>query len=267
MQELQSYMEVRSNSIAHLLVDMPVSHTPNNVHKRLLHTQARHVLFVPTLASGSGGGPEYFNPATAEGKWVRNMSFTFDSNDSAVASTKSQINSTLLNGDFSRLGPPGQPPTGWSFSISKNSDGKPGKQQWRVVENDAPPGSKSGRSIQCTMREESCKTAPPYPCESANAVSPLVPVTGGSVVKLIIWAKLVAEDVSGKMYVQITMNSLDAKGHGDSRSGAQVRSIDRPPPMIALKLALKLALLFGTLLCTYSGIRQYPPQAFANRQC
>ena len=85
--------------------------------------------------------------------------------------------------------------------------------------------------------------------------------------KLIIWAKLVAEDVSGKMYVQITMNSLDAKGHGDSRSGAQVRSIDRPPPVIALKLALKLALLFGTLLCTYSGIRQYPPQAFANRQC
>ena len=57
---------------------------------------------------------------------------------------------------------------------------------------------------------------------------------GGSVVKLIIWAKLVTEDASDEgcsgrsCYVQITMNSLDAKGHGDSRSGAMVRPTNQP---------------------------------------
>ena len=163
------------------------------------------------------------------------MSFTFDKNDSAVASTKSKINQTLLNGDFSQLGPAGEPPIGWSFSVSK-SPSKPGQQQWRVVDNDAPPGSKSGRSIQCAMHEESCTLAqwPSPECESGDAVSPLIPVTGGSVVKLIIWAKLVTEDASDKgcsgrsCYVQITMNSLDAKGHGDSRSGAMVRPTNQP---------------------------------------
>ena len=193
------------------------------------YMKARHVLFVPTLSCGSGGGPEYYNPALAEGEWVRNMSFTFK-DDRAVASAKSTINKTLLNGDFSQLGAVGQPPIGWSF-LSKNSDGKLNKQ-WQVVDNDGPPGSKTGRSIQCAMHKMSCschpggawrhtcKPPPQAPCESANAVSPLVPVVGGSVLKLIIWAKLVKEDVVGGMYVQITMNSLDANGHGDSRSGA-----------------------------------------------
>ena len=52
--------------------------------------------------------------------------------------------------------------------------------------------------------------------------------------KLIIWAKLVTEDASDEgcsgrsCYVQITMNSLDAKGHGDSRSGAMVRPTNQP---------------------------------------
>ena len=42
LQELQSYMEVRSNSIAYLLVDMPVSHIPNIGHKRLLPPPVEH---------------------------------------------------------------------------------------------------------------------------------------------------------------------------------------------------------------------------------
>lgn len=49
-----------------------------------LYMQERHIEFVPTLGSGSGGGPEYFNPATAEGKWVRNVSFTFGASDEAA---------------------------------------------------------------------------------------------------------------------------------------------------------------------------------------
>jgi hypothetical protein len=49
-----------------------------------VYMQERHIEFVPTLGSGSGGGPEYFSPATAKGECVRNVSFTFGASDEAA---------------------------------------------------------------------------------------------------------------------------------------------------------------------------------------
>ena len=72
---------------------------------------------------------------------------------------------------------------------------------------------------------EVCKGPPaePWPCASGSAVSPQINVVGGSVVKLIIWAKLEASACSGSAYIQVTMNPMvngsDNREISDSEGG------------------------------------------------
>jgi hypothetical protein len=176
------------------------------------YMRERHVEFVPTLASGSGGGPEYFNPATAEGKWVRNVTFIFDEEtDQAVPETWSLVNSSHLNGDFAQLGSDHRP-TGWTFGPST---GQGAPKQWSMVEGDAPVGSKTGRSMRCEMAQISCSAMPPSGrCQSEDMSSPAVAVTGGSVLQITIWAKMTAFKGPSARFTgpQITAVPVDANG-------------------------------------------------------
>jgi hypothetical protein len=148
------------------------------------YMEARFVKFVPTLGSGatSNTATVVFNPTLAEGKWVRNASFTFDrASNAAVPTAGSAINNTELNGEFARLGPDHRP-VGWDFKKS-GASGNP--QQWVVVEGDAPPGSGNTRSLRCTMKEISCKVKKIVGgCNSEQAVAPVLNITGGCSVVL-----------------------------------------------------------------------------------
>ena len=167
----------------------------NQMRELRKYMEARFVEFVPTLGSGATANTAVvdYNPATAEGIWVRNRSFTFDV-ESNTATAGSIINNTQLNGDFARLGPD-QRPSDWVF---QPASGTRSPKQWAVVEADAPPQSRSGRSMRCEMKEISCtvKTVTGG-CSSAKATSPAVNITGGSVLQVNVWAKLTAYSWGG----------------------------------------------------------------------
>jgi hypothetical protein len=178
--------------VAHFY-DIVPSLVPNATAIRLLQAQMvelrefmeeRYVQFVPTLASGSGGGPEYFNPSTAEGKWVQNGSFSFGSGNNGKDKDTLQprggtaINATAFNGDFALLSQEPSPPnrkvpTGWSYARG-TAKGSGNAEQWEVVEGDAPWSSKSKRSLKCTMKVTDTPPPPsrlPYPTHSHHHIN------------------------------------------------------------------------------------------------
>ena len=135
------------------------------------------------------------------------------------------MNNTELNGDFARLGSD-QRPSGWDFLPGSPTTNP---KQWAVVESDAPPGSRTGRSLRCEMKEVSCTVKQVAGgCASERAASPVLNITGGSVLQITIWAKLTAyswEDTAGQADglgenlgakktkgPQITAVPMDAKG-------------------------------------------------------
>jgi hypothetical protein len=133
--------------------------------------EARHIQFVPNLGSGTGGGPEYFDPAFAEGKWVRNASFVFDKD---VAVNVDPVNvSHQLNGDFAELGPDPKLPARWVFQPEAVG-------QWSVSTSAPPPLSSSGRSLRLDMSATG---------KSQTAISPPIDVSGGSVVEVSMWTR------------------------------------------------------------------------------
>lgn len=139
------------------------------------YMEARHVEFVPNLGSGTGGGPEYFNPAFAEGKWVRNASFVFDMAEVAVLADPVNT-SQQLNGDFAELGSE----AGWKLPARWMFQPVPAEEQWSLSRLAPPPLSSSGRSLWCGM---------PATGKSQTAMSPLLEVNGGSVVQVSMWTK------------------------------------------------------------------------------
>ena len=139
------------------------------------YMEARHVQFVPNLGSGTGGGPEYFNPSFAEGKWVRNASFVFD--ETGLAVVADPVNTTQqLNGDFAELRSDQKLPARWVFQPA-SAEG-----QWSLSTSAPSPLSGSGRSMQCDISAAATG-------KSQTAMSPLIGVNGGSVVQVSMWTK------------------------------------------------------------------------------
>ena len=192
------------------------------------YMEARFVEFIPTLGSGATGNTDAvnFNPAIAEGKWVRNASFTFDAaSDEAVPTAGSLINNTKLNGEFARLGPD-QRPIDWDFQPGY-ATGDP--KQWAVVEGDAPSGSRNGRSMRCVMKQISCTVKKvDGGCDSEQAFSPVLNIAGGSVLQITIWAKLTAYSWGGSVLGESLGKAKQSKGPQltavpkDAKGGSQL---------------------------------------------
>ena len=163
-----------------------------------LYMEERHVQFVPCLHSPDGNS--LFDPRMVEGKWVRNASFAFDKvTGVATALARNPTLISQLNGDFARLGSDGRP-LGWAFTNSS-----PTSKQWSVDATAAPRASKTGRSLRCEMVSLPCslKNAVRWAnnravprvqyegtCRGEVATSPLLSVTGGSVVQISVWARM-----------------------------------------------------------------------------
>jgi hypothetical protein len=141
------------------------------------YMEARHIEFVPNLGSGTGGGPEYYNSAFVEGKWVRNASFVFD--EAEVAVVDDLVNtSQQLNGDFAELGIDQKLPARWTFEPVSAAEG-----QWSMSTSAPPPLSDSGRSLRCDVPTVATGS------KSQTARSPWIAVNGGSIVQVTIWTK------------------------------------------------------------------------------
>jgi len=142
------------------------------------YMEERHIQFVPNMGSGTGGGPEFFDPAFAEGKWVRNASFAFDK-ETEVAVVVDPTNITRqLNGDFAELAPGSTLPARWDFEPASAAAAA---GEWSVSTSAPPPLSGSGRSLRCDMAAVG---------KSQTAMSPLIAVSGGSVVQISVWSRL-----------------------------------------------------------------------------
>ena len=153
------------------------------------HFDKNHIAFVPSLSSGSGGqenGESYatlphVNPEnTAEGVWVRNLSFTFDSDGSALPDVGPFDLGIPENGNFTgEVSPKSGAPRGWRTqpgTLNNNSE-------WSRSA-DSPFGAGGGSS---SMR---CEVSQPPGGSSSFLYSDNLNVTGGQMLQLQFWAKL-----------------------------------------------------------------------------
>ena len=132
------------------------------------------------------------------------------------------VTKTELNGDFAHLGSDGRP-DGWRFSNSTPL----AKRQWAVVSDAAPPASTSGRSLRCEMVGVPCslkngvrwannRAVPRVQhqgaCEGEVATSPLLAVTGGSIVQVTLWARMTNHSLPPGQAPQMTAITYNEKG-------------------------------------------------------
>eukprot|EP01052_Picozoa_sp_SAG31_P009249 SAG31_NODE_482_length_15056_cov_5.057364_13_plen_463_part_00 len=184
-----------------------------------LYMRARHVQFVPCVHSPDGNS--LFDPRMVEGTWVRNASFTLDKITGVAAPTAPSRIASQLNGDFARLGSDGRP-AGWTFTNST-----PVTKQWTVDSTSAPWNSTSGRSLKCEMVAVDCSLTDTIrwannrkvprvqyrgPCLGEVATSPLLSVTGGSVVQISVWARMTSSSLPPGQAPQITAITYDSEG-------------------------------------------------------
>lgn len=185
-----------------------------------LYMQERHVQFVPIIHSPDGNS--LFDPRMVEGKWVKNASFTFDKTTGLARPTITRPSlASQLNGDFARLGPDGRP-LGWTFTSSSSV-----LKQWTIDSTAAPWSSRSGRSLRCEMVSVPCslknairwannRAVPRIqyqgPCLGEVATSPLLSVTGGSIVQISMWARMTNFSAPQGQAPQITAITYNRTG-------------------------------------------------------
>ena len=167
----------------------------------------RQMALVPTLASGSGGGPEYYDPNLAEGKWVRDEPFVFDAaNDSAVP-VKPVVTGLPTNGDFSQLKGDGSP-AAWQAGPDAA-----GAMRWSVDNASARAGGV--RSMRCDIDTPiDCSRVPAgKACESGSLVSDHFAIDGGGVFQITFDLKVApSTDLRGGDRPQITIVTTSASG-------------------------------------------------------
>jgi hypothetical protein len=200
------------------------------------YMEERHVQFVPSVRSASANS--LFPPLNIEGKWVQNASFVFDAaRGVARPATPPAVMARQLNGGFEGLDPDGLP-AGWTFAaptfaaptppLRRRARGHDGatSSQWSTS-TAVLPGTKSGtRALQCEMHEVECavkgvrwannravpRVAYDGPCGSEIASSPMVNVSGGSIVQVSVWAKLASYSGPSGQMPQITLMTFDKEG-------------------------------------------------------
>eukprot|EP01043_Picozoa_sp_COSAG02_P058304 COSAG02_NODE_7233_length_3106_cov_1.757566_1_plen_830_part_00 len=241
-----------------------------------LYMQERHVQFVPIIHSPDGNS--LFDPRMVEGKWVQNSSFIFDkTTDVARAKITKPTMASQLNGDFERLGIDGRP-LGWTFTGVS-----PILKQWTVDSTSAPWTSKSGRSLRCEMTSVPCslKNAVRWannravprvqhegPCLGEVATSPLLSVTGGSIVQITMWARMTnfsapqgqAPQITAMTYNKFGGYALDAFYSG---AGSILYTWDLDPSWQEFSTAITLP-KNATHLALESSFRCYGCRASLN---